>query len=83
MSITNQDKPTTTLSNPDRVVTYETWNSNTSTWDTETRNWNEMGTTWTNTSFGATGFLWSARRFPWTEAAPWLSEGGITNIAKP
>jgi len=50
MSITNQSKPSTSLSNATKVVGYETWDSNTSTWDTETRTWDEMGTTWTNTS---------------------------------
>jgi hypothetical protein len=44
----NISKPTTSLTNSNKVVQYETWDSNTTTWDTETRTWNEMGTTWTN-----------------------------------
>jgi hypothetical protein len=36
-----------------------------------------------NSNIGATGFLWSFRRFPWTETSPWLSEGGISNVNKP
>jgi hypothetical protein len=49
MSITNQSKPTTSLTNPTKVVSYETWDSNLTTWDTETRTWDEMGTTMSNT----------------------------------
>lgn len=49
MPITNTSKPTQgTLTQPDRVVSYETWNSNVTTWDTETRTWDEMGSTMTN-----------------------------------
>lgn len=79
----NQDKPTTSITNPTKAVQYETFDSLTTTFDTETRTFDEMGTTWTNTNLGVTGFLWSLRRFPWTEATPWLSEGGITNQTRP
>lgn len=49
MAITNLDKPTQgTMTSPNRVVDYETWDSNTTTWDTETRTWDEMGTTMTS-----------------------------------
>jgi len=51
MSITNIDKPTTSIANSEiRVVSYETWDSNTTTWDTETRTWDEMGAIWDNTT---------------------------------
>ena len=83
MSITNISKPTTSIGNNTKVVSYETFDSLTTTFDTETRTFDQMGTTWTNTSLGASGFLWSLRRFPWTELTPWLSEGGITNVNKP
>jgi hypothetical protein len=50
MTITNLDKPTQgTMTQADRVVSYETWNSNITTWNTETRTWDEMGATMTNT----------------------------------
>jgi hypothetical protein len=82
MAITNISKPSTSLTNPTKVVQYETWDSLTTTWDTETRTWDEMGTTWTNTSINASDWFFSNRRFPFTEATPFLS-GGMTNQAKP
>lgn len=50
MSITNLDKPTTSLVNSDKVSNQETWDSNTTIWDTEVRTWDEMGTKMSNTS---------------------------------
>lgn len=82
-SITNISKPTTALTNSSKISHEETWASNTSTWATETRTWNETGSKITNSSLGVAGFLWSIKRFPWTELTPWLSEGGITNTNKP
>jgi hypothetical protein len=82
MSIVNQDKPITSLTNPTKVVNYETWDSNTSTWDTETRTWNEMGTVWSNQSL-STDPIWSYRNFPWLMTAPWQQTGGIINSNKP
>ena len=49
MSITNQDRPITTLDNgAARPVNYETWDSNDSSWDTELRTWDEMNAVITN-----------------------------------
>lgn len=50
MSITNTSKPTTSLVNSTRVVSYETWDTNPNTWDGETRTWDECGTNMTNTN---------------------------------
>jgi hypothetical protein len=82
MAITNVSKPSTSLVNPDRVATYETWDSNTSTWDTETRTWNEMGTTWTNQLRTISDFFFSPSRTPLNETNPFLIKL-MTNIAKP
>ena len=46
----NTSKPTTSLTNPTKVVSYETFDSNTATFDTETRTFDQMGTIWTNTT---------------------------------
>lgn len=48
--MTNEDKPTTALSNSSKVSHQETWDSNTTTWDTETRTWDETGSKITNTT---------------------------------
>jgi hypothetical protein len=79
----NISKPTTSLTNSNKVVQYETFDTLTTTFDTETRTFDEMATTWTNQVLSGVGFLWSIKRFPWTETSPWLTEGGITNQAKP
>ena len=51
MAIINQNKPSSSIVNPtDRVVSFETFNSNTTTFNTETRTFDQMGTTMTNTS---------------------------------
>jgi len=51
MTITNITKPSSTIINPvDRVLSYETFNSNTTTFDSETRTFNQMGATMTNIS---------------------------------
>ncbi len=42
MSITNVSKPSTTLTNTDKVSSGETWASITTTWATETRTWVDM-----------------------------------------
>lgn len=42
MSLVNQDKPTTTLSNSTKINIGEVWNTNSFTWATETRTWNDM-----------------------------------------
>ena len=43
MSITNETKPTTSLTNSSKVSHQETWDSNTTTWNTEVRTWNDTG----------------------------------------
>lgn len=43
MSITNTSKPSTTLTNTDRIGGAETWATITSTWATETRTWLDTG----------------------------------------
>ena len=83
MPITNQSKPATSISNSSKVSQGETWATITATWASETRTWLDVSQLIDNISKGATGFLWSVSRFPWTEATPWLSEGGITNVTKP
>jgi hypothetical protein len=83
MALVNTTKPTTTLANTAKVSGAETWGTIPTTWATETRTWEECVSLMDNTSLGTTGVLWSVRRFPWTEATPWLTEGGIINTAKP
>lgn len=46
----NTSKPTTSITNGNRIQSYNTWDFNTSTWDSETRTWDEMGTNMTNSS---------------------------------
>lgn len=81
--ITNIAKPTSVIGNQAKINIGETWASITTTWATETRTWDEMVSIISNMSIGVAGFLWTNKRFPWTELTPWLSEGGITNQAKP
>jgi len=51
MAIANTPKPAAAnITNTVRVVSYETWDTNTTTFDTETRTWDEMGATITNTT---------------------------------
>lgn len=50
MSITNTSKPTTSLVNSTRVVSYETWDSNPYTWDNEVRSWDQCASTMTNST---------------------------------
>jgi hypothetical protein len=51
MSITNTSKPASpSLSNAERVVSYESWDTITTTWDTETRTWDEMASEMDNTN---------------------------------
>ena len=83
MSIINQNKPNTSLTNISRISIGESWSSITTTYASETRTWADMASLIDNISLGITGYLWSIKRFPWTEATPWLSEGGISNQSKP
>jgi hypothetical protein len=48
MALTNQSKPSTSISNATKVLGGETWDSNPNTWNVETRTWDESGTLWTN-----------------------------------
>lgn len=86
MALINTAKPAApSLTNATRVVSYETWDTNTTTFDTETRNWDAMGAEMTNTRRPSFGYLWGALSYPWLELTPWDNqyEGQITNTAKP
>jgi hypothetical protein len=50
MAITNTTKPTTSLTNTNKVSFGETWNSILTTWNGETRTWDDMISLFTNTS---------------------------------
>lgn len=83
MSITNTSKPVTSVTNNAKVSIGETYATITSSWSSETRTWLKASSLVTNISIGITGFIWSLKRTPWTESAPWLDEGGISNASKP
>lgn len=57
MAIINTSKPTSSISNSSRVVSYETWDSNTTTWNTEVRTWDEMAAIMDNTSKPTTSII--------------------------
>lgn len=46
----NTSKPTTSLTNTNRIQSFNTWDFNTSTWDSETRTWDEMVSNMVNNS---------------------------------
>lgn len=50
MAITNVSKPTTSLTNIDRVNIGETWATITTTWATETRTWADTASVIDNVS---------------------------------
>ena len=50
---------------------------------TSISNSSRVTSTIANSTKGQLGFLWSVTRFPWLEAQPWLSDGGISNANKP
>ena len=84
MTITNQDKPTTSLTNITKVSIGETWASILTTWATETRTWLAISQLITNVALEDLGYFWSSRRFLWEGSEVWTLEvGGITNINKP
>lgn len=56
MSITNQAKPTTSLTNTTRINIGETWASILTTWATETRTWADMASLIDNISKPTTSF---------------------------
>ena len=50
MSITNQAKPSTSLTNATKVSVGETWDTWTTAWEDETRTWDELSKLIDNTS---------------------------------
>lgn len=44
------DRQFTPVTNTSKVLSYETWDSNTTTWDTEIRTWDDMGSLMENTT---------------------------------
>ena len=42
MSITNQSKPTSSISNSTKINIGEVWNTDLNTWNAESRTWNDM-----------------------------------------
>lgn len=83
MAITNISRPNSSISNTSRANIGETWASIPTTWASETRAWIDMSSLISNTILVAVGLIWSTKRFPWTETLPWITEGGISNVAKP
>jgi hypothetical protein len=83
MAITNTSKPSSSVTNATKINIGDTWNAILTTWASETRSWDATGSLVTNISKGISGFLWSVNRFPWTEIAPWSTEGGIINVTRP
>lgn len=71
------------ITNSTKTSIGETWATITTDWASEDRTWLDVSQLINNYSPVGAGFLWSLRRFPWTETTPWLTEGGITNINKP
>lgn len=50
MAITNESKPTTSLTNSSKVSFAELWSTITTTWASETRTWADMASLIDNTS---------------------------------
>lgn len=48
MSITNVDKPTSSVTNTTKINIGETWGSITTSWATETRQWSQFASLLTN-----------------------------------
>jgi hypothetical protein len=81
------------ITNLDKVSFAETWATMTHSWSSEIRTWAQVIslfsgfskpiTVFANTSRAIGGYLWVAGRAPWTEIAPWLDLGNITNVIKP
>ena len=46
MALINTAKPTTTLTNTTKAISYESWNTITTTWASEPRTWDEMLSNW-------------------------------------
>lgn len=46
MALTNASKPTTTLANTAKAISYESWATIVTTWASETRTWDEMLSNW-------------------------------------
>jgi len=56
MALTNVSKPTTTLTNTDKVSFAELWSTITTTYDSETRTWDATGSLFSNPSKPTTSF---------------------------
>lgn len=80
----NQDKPTTTLANADKVSIGETWASIVTTWATETRTWLAVSQLFTNSARTAYGDpLWTSQ-LVWQLPLPWqVNTSVMTNQLKP
>lgn len=84
MPITNQSKPTTSITNTSKVSIGETWATIDTTWATEVRTWLAVSQLITNSAMSSTDPLWSYRTYPWQLVSPWIMASiGITNQSKP
>ena len=88
MTITNQDKPSASVTNVTKASVGETWGTITTTWATETRTWGEVSKLITN--IGGVLFRYLLREtgdhiLTETGSSRLLLEAGttITNIDKP
>lgn len=80
----NTAKPTGSVNNSTKVDDSELWSTITTTWASETRTWLDCISLMENTALGIADYLWSIKRTPWTETAPWSDAGmGLNNTAKP
>lgn len=85
MAITNQSKPTTSLTNSSKVSIGETWATISTTWATETRTWLAVSQLFTNQLRSSNVGIWSSFFYPWLDDEPWIlgQPSEITNISKP
>ena len=71
------------MSNASKVSIGETWATVSTTWATESRTWLAVSQLFTNVALAGNIALWASRSYPWQQALPWQSAGGVTNISKP
>ena len=83
MAITNESKPSTSLTNETKINIGETWASITTTWASETRTWGDLTSLIDNQAKESFVSLWSQYVFPWTLDLPWQTTGSMTNQSKP
>jgi len=83
MSITNVDKPSTSIANSSKVSGAETWATIATTWATEVRSWIDCISLFSNSSLEGITYLWAFNSQPWDYVLPWQVSTGMTNIAKP